>query len=93
MTNANQMYKQSGTTLSFKDWIEREKAKGVVIPKKGVTDKISKDLESRLQGNENEVNFIDNDKDNICGLSKTVLIVSTLMIVGAIGYTIYRNKK
>ena len=25
---ANQLYKESGTTLSFKEWLEREKAKG-----------------------------------------------------------------
>ena len=30
--SANQLYKESGSTLSFKQWIEREKTKGVQIP-------------------------------------------------------------
>jgi hypothetical protein len=33
MLSANAMYKQSGSTLSFKDWLEREKNKGKFIPK------------------------------------------------------------
>jgi len=32
MLSANAMYKQSGSTLSFKDWLEREKNKGKFIP-------------------------------------------------------------
>ena len=32
MLSANAMYKQSGSTLSFKDWLEREKSKGKFIP-------------------------------------------------------------
>jgi hypothetical protein len=30
--SANQLYRESGSTLSFKEWIEREKSKGVHIP-------------------------------------------------------------
>lgn len=91
MKNANQMYKQSGSTLSFKEWIEREKAKGVVIPQKGVTDKISDELQEKLNGN--EVNFVNSEKDKFLGLSKTVLIVSTLIVLGAVGYSIYKKRK
>jgi len=32
MLSANAMYKESGSTLSFKDWLEREKNKGKFIP-------------------------------------------------------------
>ena len=32
MLSANKLYKDSGTTLSFKEWLEREKAKGKFIP-------------------------------------------------------------
>jgi hypothetical protein len=32
MLSANKLYKESGTTLSFKDWLEREKSKGKFIP-------------------------------------------------------------
>jgi hypothetical protein len=30
--SANQLYRESGTTLPFKEWIEREKSKGIHIP-------------------------------------------------------------
>lgn len=32
--SANQLWKESNTTLSFKDWIDREKNKGEFIPNK-----------------------------------------------------------
>jgi phage anti-repressor protein len=32
--SANQLWKESNTTLSFKDWLEREKNKGNFIPNK-----------------------------------------------------------
>ena len=36
--SANQQYKLSGSSLGFTEWLDREKAKGVVIPKAGITD-------------------------------------------------------
>ena len=32
MDSANKQYRASGTTLPFKDWLEREKAKKKVYP-------------------------------------------------------------
>lgn len=32
MISANKLWKQSGSNLTFKDWLEREKAKGEFIP-------------------------------------------------------------
>lgn len=32
MVSANKLYKMSGSTLPFKDWLSREKAKGKFIP-------------------------------------------------------------
>jgi hypothetical protein len=32
--SANQLWRESGTSLSFKDWIQREKDKGVQIKNK-----------------------------------------------------------
>jgi hypothetical protein len=89
---ANQMYKQSGSGLPFKQWIEREKEKGVVIPQAGVTDQMSDDLKTRLKSKEE--NFSSFTKDNtVIGLNKTVLVISGLIIVGAIAYTIYKRKE
>lgn len=49
---ANQLWKESNTTLSFKDWLEREKDKGIFIPNRkflsvnGIdTSKVDKILE------------------------------------------------
>lgn len=77
--SANQQYKDSGSSLSFKDWIEREKAKGIVIPQFGVTDLFNK-AESEIE--------LEKDKSSkkIFGLDKRVLIFSALMIIGAISY-------
>lgn len=36
--SANKMYKLSGTSLPFKEWIDQEKAKGMVIPNKPALD-------------------------------------------------------
>lgn len=38
MMGANQMYRLSGSSLPFKEWLENEKAKGVVIPNKPALD-------------------------------------------------------
>ncbi len=32
MLSANKIYRESGSSLPFKDWLEREKNKGVFIP-------------------------------------------------------------
>ena len=32
--SANQLWKESNTSLTFKDWIDREKQKGMFIPNK-----------------------------------------------------------
>lgn len=54
--SANQLWKESNTTLSFKDWLDREKEKGKFIPNKkfkGVdgidTSKLDKVLEEANQ--------------------------------------------
>ena len=88
------MYKESGSTLPFTQWLNREKAKGVVIPQKGVSDTIDEELQKELVGvNENEFsNFTDNKK-TIFGLNKTILILSGVIIIGAIAYKIYVKKK
>ena len=108
--SANQLWKDSNTSLSFKDWIEREKSKGVFIPNKkfmnfgGVdtdysiknssikdTLNISKDRFKEELGLNKKPAVI--SKSKLFGLNKGVLIVSTLLIVGAVGYKIYQKRK
>ncbi len=88
---ANQMYKNSGSTLPFREWLNREKEKGIVIPQQGVSDRIDDELQKKLDGE--EVNFIKSGENTVLGLNKTVLIISTLIVLGAVGYTIYRKRK
>lgn len=88
--SANQQYKLSGSTLPFKDWLNREKEKGEVIPKSGVTDVIQDAIETDMIGKkEKEEN---NKSKTILGLSKPILMLSALVIVGAVAYKYYYKK-
>jgi len=86
--SANQQYKLSGSSLSFAEWLDREKAKGVVIPKSGITDIYEKGiLETQ------ELKAIPKDSKRVLGLNRNMLMLSGLVIVGAIAYKFYANKK
>tara|TARA_R110000772_G_scaffold44282_2_gene101907 strand:+ start:1520 stop:1795 length:276 start_codon:yes stop_codon:yes gene_type:complete len=87
--SANQQYKLSGSSLSFTEWIEREKAKGVVIPKEGVTDV----FETEMSKVEQEVEVEPKNSKRVLGLNRNMLMLSGLVIVGAIAYKFYANKK
>lgn len=89
MLSANQRWKQSGTSLSFKEWINREKAKGVVIPQKGVTDVYLTALNSQ----DDETVKDDKKAKTVLGLSKNILLVSGLVIVGAVAFNFWKNRK
>lgn len=97
--SANQRWKQSGTTLSFKDWLNREKTKFAsmnadgsstqVISNQPLNQAIQDSLNSSLSkaGYKTQVS-----NKTVFGINKTVLLVSGLLIVGAIGYSIYKNQ-
>lgn len=92
--SANKLWKESGTTLSFKDWIQREKDKGVIIPNT-LAENLTKDIKNSLgidvpvpASKELEAN-----KNLVLGLNKWVLISSLVIIGGAIGYSIYKKRK
>ena len=88
--SANQQYKLSGSVLPFKDWLNREKEKGEVIPKSGISDV----LEDAL--NIDETNSLEpkkqDKKTTVLGLSKPILMLSALVIVGAVAYKYYYKK-
>lgn len=92
--SANKLWKESGTTLSFKDWIQREKDKGVIIPNTMV-ESVTKDIRDSL-GIDVPVpasKTLDKNKNLVLGLNKWVLISSLVIIGGAIGYSIYKKRK
>ena len=84
--SANQRYKESGSSLPFKDWIEREKAKGIVLPQDGVTD-VFEETKAKLESNEDK-----KPNNKIIGLDKRILMLSVLIVVGAVAYK-YLYKK
>ncbi len=94
--SANQQYKLSGSTLPFKDWLNREKEKGEVIPKSGVSDVLEdalllEDYSSAGVEPKKEPKKEDK-KTTILGLSKPILMLSALVIVGAVAYKYYYKK-
>jgi len=108
--SANQLWKESNTSLSFKEWIEREKSKGIFIPNKKFKAFNGVDLEGSLNNDiikdtlnigkdrfEKELGInkkpVVAPKNKVFGLNKTLLIVSGIIVVSAIGYKLYQNRK
>ena len=102
----NKLWRESGTSLSFADWIQREKDKGAFLANKkfenfsnveGEIDNLSWIEKINAQNRiDLGIDKIDNPnkKDNtVLGLSKPILIISGLLILGAIGYKIYQKRK
>lgn len=93
MLTANKKWKQSGTSLNFKDWLNREKEKGEVIAQKGVTDvymnAIGDDVTDSNGVTDDKPNV---DKKTILGLNKNILIFSGIIILGAVVYTKFYKK-
>jgi hypothetical protein len=86
--SANQQYKLSGSVLPFKDWINREKEKGEVIPKSGISDV----LEAEDYSSAGVEPIKEPKKTTVLGLSKPILLLSALVIVGAVAYKYYYKK-
>jgi hypothetical protein len=84
--SANQLWKESNTTLSFKDWLDRENAKAV--------DSLGLDsnkFEDAL--GITKKNVYERDTNKFLGLNKWLLISSVLVIGGAIAYKVYNKNK
>jgi len=97
--SANQIWKESGTTLSFADWIQREKEKGRFLPNKMVSDfteNITASIKDSL-GINNTSNANDNVSINtsgkVVGLNKWVIVGSLVIIIGAVVYSVAKKKK
>ena len=104
--SANKKWKESGSTLTFKEWIDRENKKnnsfdGDFIPYKNAigVDPINVDS---IQQTINEANkdLIDTsgyktsaNTSNVFGLNQGVLVFSVLLIAGSLTYYFYKSKK
>ena len=94
--SANQLWRESGSTLSFKNWVQREKDKGRFLPNKQLLEFNSVEGE-----NENFDYLIDKKLDNFSqktkttkkvGISGLVIGVSVALILGGLIYKIYQKK-
>ena len=102
--SANRLWRESGTTLSFADWIQREKDKSNFLMNKKFENF------SNMQGKPNydtwikdsitqakidlgiEAPKVNKKPDNtFIGLNKTFIFLSVLIVAGAIGYKIYKK--
>ena len=106
LKSPNKLWRESGTSLSFADWIQREKDKNNFLINKKFENFANVDGETDdaiwLQDSMNEsrkvlgidVHKDEKKKDNtFVGLNKGILLLSALIIVGAIGYKFYKKNK
>lgn len=105
--SANKRWKESGTTLSFKEWIERENSKsqseqnfaafdGIFTPTVNIQDSVQQTLDESKQEMKQTAGFKtpnEADKNTILGLDKNILVFSTLLVVGSLGYYFYTKLK
>lgn len=80
--SANQLWKESNTTLSFKDWLDREKEKGKFIPNKkfkGVdgidTSKLDKVLEEANQKIVDTIGLETTKFEDALGITKKDVVI------------------
>jgi hypothetical protein len=96
--SANQIWRESGSTLSFKSWLQREKDKGRFLPNKQLIefnsingDEVSSSQElikQTLQNNKPKTK----QKTTTFGLDKGIIMLSVALIIGGIAYKIYQKK-
>ena len=81
---ANQLYRESGTTLSFAEWLEREKAKGTEM----MNAEIKAAIERLNNGKEQKT-----QATNDLGLNKGVVVLGVMIIGAAIVWAMFNKKK
>jgi hypothetical protein len=110
--SANKRWKESGSTLSFKEWIERENRKnepeevnflpfvGDTIrqasPIKVDTSIIEKTIQEAtddLVKTSGYKTISDEKSSTIFGLDKNILLFSTILIAGSVGFYFYSKYK
>jgi len=104
--SANKRWKESGSTLTFKEWIDRENKKnqefeGNFIPFQGETkvnqvgsDSIKQTIDEAKQDLIDASGYkVETNKSNVLGLNKGVLVFSTLLIVGSLSFYFYQKYK
>lgn len=83
--SANQLWRDSNSSLSFKDWIQREKDKGIQIKNKLLEDVVS----SVKETNKKDTGI----KRFEVGIPKWVIYTGVSALTFAIVYKLYKSKK
>jgi hypothetical protein len=97
--SANQIWKESGSTLSFKNWLQREKDKGRFLPNKKLMEFNSLEEENTASDSQKLIQETLKNKSNLkpkkvtYGLSKAVILISATLILGAVAFKIYQKQK
>lgn len=79
---ANQLYKESNTSLPFKEWIQREKDKGKFIQNQLLKDVVNQEKTPEEQNMKASFSL---------GVPHWVLISGIIVVVGAIVYDRYKK--
>ena len=87
---ANQLfkqYKEDGGTLNFSNWLSREKKKGVFPLNQNLNEEVYMALNGIMENSKKS-------DGRILGFPKSVLIITGVLIVGAIVYTqVIKNRQ
>lgn len=78
--SANQLYRESGSSLPFKQWIEREKAKGIFIPNVEAQNEMMNVIGEETTTTEDKPNHL-------------IRNLAVLAVIGVLGYFAYRTIK
>ena len=98
--SANQLWRESGTTLSFKDWLNREKKKfvnfngdsqsNVMMVNKPLNDTIQKTLKSIKE----EVGYKEKPTNkSVFGINKSIIILVGVGALAFVAYKIIKSRK
>lgn len=102
--SANKKWKESGSSLSFKEWIDRENKKkeseGNFIPFVNEPNVAQQTIDTTLAKSKEQIaqnigykTASQSDKTKFLGLDKRILFFSTILIVGSVGIYLYKSRK
>lgn len=92
--SANRLWRESGTTLSYKEWRNRENAKKQDTTLSFIGEQNVKDtLNNVFTSATSSTPPPQNNTSSVLGLNKIVLIVSGVVIASSLGYYFYKKLK
>ena len=91
--SANKLWRESGTTLSYKEWRNRENAKKQDTTLSFIGEQNVKDTLNSVYTSASNNTTTPQNSSSVLGLNKTVLIVSGVVIATSLAYYFYRKFK